>query len=99
MGYLEQVIPANASVSALDYWDSHLDHRTHIYVWPAPFIPSNWGLPSNATATLPPAQSVTYLVLPTHLSPAQNADVFARIRADYRVLRQADDITLYERIK
>jgi len=99
LGYLEQVLPANASVSALDYWDSHLDHRTHIYVWPAPFIPSNWGLPSNATATLPPAQSVTYLVLPTHLSPAQNADVFARIRADYRVLRQADDITLYERIK
>jgi len=97
MTYLERDLPPTASVSALDYYVSHLDHRTHIYVWPAPFIPANWGLPGTATATLPPPASVTYLLLPQHLSVDQNSSIFDHIKSEYRVLRQRDGLVLYIR--
>jgi len=99
LNYLEGALPVDASVSALDYYVAHLDHRVHIYVWPAPFVPANWGLPQDATATLPPAQSVTYLLLPTHIAGSQNAQVLTNIRSAYRVLRERGGLSLYQRVK
>ena len=99
MDHLVKDLPANAAVSAQYPLVSHIDHRQHIYVWPAPFTASNWGLPSTATQTLPPPFSVTYLILPANLGTDDNADIFASIESAYYVKARSGGLVLYERHK
>ena len=99
MTHLVTDLPANASVSALYPLVSHIDHRQHIYVWPAPFVPSNWGLPATASQTLPPPFSVTYLILPGRLGAGNDADIFTSISSAYYVRARFGGYVLYERHK
>ncbi len=99
MNHLVTDLPADASVSAQYPLVSHIDHRQHIYVWPAPFTTSNWGIPSTAAETLPPPFSVTYLILPANLGVDDNADIFASISSAYYVKARSGGLVLYERYR
>lgn len=59
------MVPADAGVSATYYIVPHLTHREHIYEFPNPFVPANWGVAGSE----PPAPAAAdYLVLDTRLT-------------------------------
>lgn len=97
VAYVERGLPANASVSAWYPLVAHIDHRTHIYVWPTPFSAQNWGLLNNTGARLPVADKVHYLFLPVPLNSTENPDVLNAIVRGYTLIRSRGGFGLYEK--
>jgi hypothetical protein len=94
---VERALPANAVVSAYYPYVSHLDHRTRIYLWPTPFRAEYWDRFESEGQRLPFADQIQYLMLPTDLS-GPDAAVFASIAKQFRVVKQAGDVAVYQRI-
>lgn len=59
------MVPADAGVSATYYIVPHLTHREHVYEFPNPFVPANWGVPGSEP---PDPAAADYLVLDTGLT-------------------------------
>jgi uncharacterized membrane protein len=89
-------VPPHAVISAEDRYVPHVDHRVRCYQWPTPFSTENWGLNAQTGRPLPFAAEVTYLFLPTRLSPSDRA-VLSSIRPPFRVLRANATATLWIR--
>lgn len=63
-----KLVPAGAGVSATYNLVPHLTHRVHIYEFPNPWVPTNWG----ASGENPPdPETADYLVLDTALNGSQ----------------------------
>lgn len=95
-------LPTDASVSAWYPFVAHLDHRTHIYVWPSPVTTANWGLyndPAAAAASAAEAsRSLQYLLLPTSASLlGTSAGAFSAVARYFHVVRESGGIALYQR--
>jgi uncharacterized membrane protein len=96
---LEKQIPPDAVVSAWWPLASHLDHRVQIYLWPTPFKTGNYGLFYNTDGRrLPVADKVQYLVLPSPLTEADAASVFATISSEYRLVDTGGGVALYRKV-
>jgi uncharacterized membrane protein len=92
-----KAVPPDAVVSAYYAYVSHLDHRTRIYMWPTPFAAKYWDLYQEEGDRLPFASQIQYLVLPTPLT-GSDAQTFATIASQYKVIRQVSDVRVYEKI-
>jgi uncharacterized membrane protein len=82
-------IPANAVVSAYDFYAPHVDHRVHVYLWPTPFRASHWKLGQQSGQRLPQADSVGYIVVPTGTTDIPSG--FAQVAA-------SNETVLYKRV-
>jgi uncharacterized membrane protein len=91
-------VPAGAGVAASYYLVPHLTHRVHIYEWPNPFVPTNWGVRGERP---PDPASADYLVLDTALN-GQNQDLFEQLtgaQGPFRVIWQRDGIVVAARTR
>ncbi len=95
---IEAALPADAVVSAIWPMVAHIDHSTHVYLWPTPFDAQYYGQPSQSGTRLPVADDVRYLILPIPLGPDNSPQVFAQIASQFRLVRAAAGLGLYERI-
>lgn len=95
---LIKYLPPAAVVSAEWPIVSRIDHRTNVYVWPVPFSPANWGLPSNPTAGLPATSTIEYLILPVPLTDPQEQNVFGPIASQYLLVKSLGGYGLYHRV-
>jgi len=91
------VIPADAVVSAGDFYVSHLDHRKYIYQWPTPFRAQYWGLYNQEGTRLPFASTVEYLAVPTVMSGTDEA-VFESIASRFRLVASGGGVSVYRRV-
>jgi uncharacterized membrane protein len=93
-----KLVPANASVSATYTLLPHLSHRTQIYDWPNPWVPSYWG--NDDGYRLPDPATIQYIVLDrTQVGEAQQALVAGFIAPDgpYEVLFDQDNVLVARR--
>ncbi|MGC8512328.1 MAG: DUF2079 domain-containing protein [Acidimicrobiales bacterium] len=91
------VIPADAVVSAGDFYVSHLDHRKYIYQWPTPFYARYWGLYDEEGTRLPFASKVQYLAVPTVMTGTDKA-VFESIASKFRLVASGGGLSVYRRV-
>ena len=93
-----KLVPASASVSATYTLLPHLSHRTQIYDWPNPWVPSYWG--NDDGFRLPDPATIQYIVLDrTEVGEAQQALVASFIAPDgpYEVLFDTDNVLVARR--
>jgi len=93
-----KLVPASASVSATYTLLPHLSHRTQIYDWPNPWVPSYWG--NDDGFRLPDPATIQYIVLDrTEVGEAQQALVAGFIAPDgpYEVLFDTDNVLVARR--
>jgi len=91
-------VPADAGVAASYYLVPHLTHRVHIYEWPNPFVPTNWGVRGEHP---PDPASADYLVLDTALN-GQNQDLFEQLTGPggtFNVIWRRDGIVVATRTR
>ena len=69
-------VPGDASVSATYFLVPHLTHRTHVYEWPNPWVPGNWGFANRAPDD---PSGVDYVLVDT--VEGQAPDLLASLRA------------------
>jgi len=72
-------VPDDASVSAIYNLNPHLAQREHIYEWPNPWIPRNWG--NDDVANVPDPGIIEYIVVDRTLL-GDTTDFFAELMAD-----------------
>jgi uncharacterized membrane protein len=94
-------LPANAVVAADDRFVPHVDHRSHVYLWPTPFYAQHWKLFEQEGQRLPQAATVDYLFLPVTVT--DHPEVFEQIRSQYVEVARAENeqhqgAVLYRRI-
>ena len=90
------LVPPRAGVAATYYLVPHLTHRVHIYEFPNPWVPTNWGLRGEHP---PDPRTVDWFVLDTTLN-GDHASLYARLIApdgDFRVVFQRDNIVVARR--
>jgi uncharacterized membrane protein len=63
------VIPPDASVSAVYYAVPHLTYREDIYEFPTPWRAQNWADGSNDGERLPVADEIEYVMVPDEMEP------------------------------
>lgn len=90
-------IPADAVVSADDFYVSHLDHRKYIYQWPTPFYAQYWGLYNQEGSRLPFASKVQYLAVPSVMTGTDEA-VFESIASNFRLVASGGGLSVYRRV-
>jgi uncharacterized membrane protein len=95
MNAVQAALPANAVVSASDFFVTHVDHRQRAYQWPTPFQASYWG-DFTQTGRLPFANQVQYLFLELPLSPSDQK-VLSPIRSQFVMVKQQGDAMLLKR--
>jgi uncharacterized membrane protein len=90
-------VPAGAGVSATYNLVPHLTHRVHIYEFPNPWVPTNWG----ANGENPPdPETASYLVLDTALNGTQQG-LYERLVAPngpFRIVYGVDGIVVARRV-
>lgn len=92
-----KLVPAGAGVSATYYLVPHLTHRVHIYEFPNPWVPTNWG--SNGESP-PDPETADYLVLDTTLNGAQQG-LYNRLVAaggPFRIVYDVQGIVVARRV-
>ncbi len=100
-------IPADAPVSALYNFDTHLAHRQEIYEWPNPWIPLNWGVEPGRGRQADPS-SPQYLVLDRATtfgdtatrtdSQAQDLELFTYLTThEFTIIFDQDGVVLAQR--
>ena len=90
------LVPRRADVTAIYYLVPHLTHRVHIYEFPNPWVPTNWGLRGEHP---PDLRTVDWFVLDTTLN-GDHASLYARLIApdgDFRVVFHRDNIVVARR--
>ena len=90
------LVPPRAGVAATYYLVPHLTHRVHIYEFPNPWMPTNWGLRGEHP---PDPRTVDWFVLDTTLN-GDHASLYARLIApdgDFRVVFHRDHIVVARR--
>jgi uncharacterized membrane protein len=92
-----EVVPAGAGVSATYNLVPHLTHRVHIYEFPNPWVPTNWG----ANGEHPPdPETANYLVLDTAVNGTQQG-LYERLVAPngpFRIVYDVDGIVVARRV-
>ncbi len=91
------MVPAGAGVSATYNLVPHLTHRVHIYEFPTPWVPTNWG----ANGEHPPdPETASYLVLDTALNGTQQG-LYERLvapKGSFRIVYDVDRIVVARRV-
>jgi uncharacterized membrane protein len=93
-----KLVPADASVAATYTLLPHLSHRTQIYDWPNPWVPSYWG--NDDGYRLPDPSTIQYIVLDMQqVGEAQKPLVatFMDPAGPYQVLFNQDDVVVIKR--
>jgi hypothetical protein len=90
------LVPADAGVSATYSLVPHLTHREHVYEFPNPWVPTNWG-PSNRR---PDPDTVDYLVLDTTLRTFQRGlyRELVRVGGPFEVVEERDGVVVARRV-
>jgi uncharacterized membrane protein len=92
-----KLVPAKAGVSATYNLVPHLTHRVHIYEFPNPWVPTNWG----ANGENPPdPETADYLVLDTTLNGTQQGlyDRLVAAGGPFRIVYDVDGIVVARRV-
>ena len=91
-----KVIPAGAAVSATADLVPHLTHRVHIYEFPNPWVPTNWGRHGENP---PDPAAIDYLVVDTQLLGEWRGPYERLVGRDkqFRVVLAQDGIVLARR--
>jgi uncharacterized membrane protein len=92
-----KLVPASAGVSATYNLVPHLTHRVHIYEYPNPWVPTNWG----ANGENPPdPETVDYLVLDITLNGAQQGlyDWLVTTGGPFKIVFDEDGIVVARRV-
>ena len=93
-----KLVPDNASVTATYTLLPHLSHRSQIYDWPNPWVPSYWGNDDNYR--LPNPSTIEYIVIDrTQVGVAQQPLLASLTAPDgpYQVIFDADDVVVAKR--
>jgi len=93
-----KLVPPIASVAATYTLLPHLSHRTQIYDWPNPWVPSYWG--NDDGYRLPDPSTIQYIVLDMQqVGEAQKPLVAGFIAPDgpYQVLFNQEDVLVAKR--
>jgi hypothetical protein len=92
-----KLVPAGAGVSATYNLVPHLTHRVHIYEFPNPWVPTNWG----ANGENPPdPETADYLVLDVTLNGTQQGlyDRLVTTGGPFRIVYDVDGIVVARRV-
>jgi uncharacterized membrane protein len=84
------VIPRNASVSAIYNAVPHLTHRVHIYEFPNPWRAVNWADGSHTGERLPIADEIEYVVVPEEMDAEEQAIVNDLLASSYSIIHDLD---------
>jgi uncharacterized membrane protein len=93
-----KLVPSNVSVAATYTLLPHLSHRSQIYDWPNPWVPSYWG--NDDGYRLPDPSTIQYLVIDrTQVGSAQVPllDSLIAPGGPYEVLFDADEVVVARR--
>ena len=93
-----KLVPPDASVAATYTLLPHLSHRTQIYDWPNPWVPSYWG--NDDGYRLPDPSTIQYIVLDMQqVGEAQKPLVAGFIAPDgpFQVLFNQEDVLVAKR--
>ena len=91
------IVPEDASVSAIYYLVPHLSRRVSIYEFPVPWKPINWGV--NGENLHDPAD-VRWLVLDRTLLSADDKTLLAQLMAgEFETRFDRDDVLVAERVR
>jgi uncharacterized membrane protein len=92
-----ELVPGGVGVSATYYLVPHLTHRVHIYEFPNPWVPTNWG----ANGENPPDPGTAdYLVLDTNLNGTQQGlyDRLVGPGGSFRIVYDVQGIVVARRV-
>jgi uncharacterized membrane protein len=97
---LVDLIPPNAVVSSNWPFVAHMDHRDTIYVWPNPFMASNYG--SNPLADAGPlptplVKQVEYVLEPTVIDTSPDQAIWQSIQSQFKLVSSVGGYSLYIR--
>ena len=85
-----EVIPDDASVSAIYNAVPHLAHRVHIYEFPNPWRAVNWADGSHAGERLPFADEIQYIVVPDEMEAEEQEIVDELLVSGYSTVHNVD---------
>jgi hypothetical protein len=91
------VVPSDASVSAIHFMVPHLTHRVHVYEFPNPWRATNWGDGSNPGERLPISDEIEYVVVPDDLGTEEQVIVDELVASDYSIVHSRDGFVVLER--
>jgi uncharacterized membrane protein len=92
------LVPPDAVVSSYYRYTTHFDHRVAVYDLPNPFRDSYWGIDIGWGKRLPEADSVEYVVVPTHaLSSEMDKSLLQELRADFETIHDSGGVLVLER--
>jgi uncharacterized membrane protein len=92
-----KLVPAGAGVSATYYLVPQLTHRVHIYEFPNPWVPTNWGISGERP---PDPETADYLVLDIGLNGPQQG-LYQRLVAPggpFRIVYDVQGIVVARRV-
>jgi uncharacterized membrane protein len=90
-------VPPDASVSAYYGYVTHLSHREEIYEFPNPWHAVNWADASMEGQRLPIADSVEYVVLPSHIGEEQYIEILEVIKPEFTTVYENSVVQVLKR--
>jgi uncharacterized membrane protein len=89
-----EVVPVDASVSAIHYAVPHLTYREDIYEFPNPWRAQNWADGSRDGERLPVADEIEYVVIPNEMEPDLERIVDDLQSSDYSTIHHERGFTV-----
>lgn len=92
-----RLVPSSAAVSATYDIDDHMTHRTLVFEFPNPWVPTNWGLTGKDNFVNP--NKVDWMVLDTAVLGNQAALVSDLRGSQFRTVLDEDGILVLHRVR
>ena len=93
-----KLVPPSAAVSATYNIDDHMTHRTLIFEYPNPWVPTNWGL--NGKDNLQDPNEVSWLVLDGTLLASPERALLADLeRRQFSLVFDQDEVMVLHRVR
>jgi uncharacterized membrane protein len=94
------LVPPDAVLATYYRLTPHADHRQFVYDLPNPFTAHLWGVRQREGQRLPEADTVEYVVVPTHaIAEVFDETVTAELQADFEVISDTDGVLVLRRMR